>query len=116
MIKISPIKKQRQGFEAQPEMVGKYINEYLYSDVNPVGRIVGIKSKTILYVQPVVATRNKTEMEMIPGGFSYHCTNNRAQEWEYEEQGDIIEVKMTTGRYDWKRIVDAPRKFYDYNF
>lgn len=97
-------------------MVGKYINEYLYSDVNPIGKIVGIKSKTILYVQPIVATKNKTEMEFIPGGFSAHCTNNRSQEWEYEEQGEIIEVKMTTGRYDWKRIADAPRKFYDYNF
>jgi hypothetical protein len=44
MIEISPIKKQRQGFEAQPEMVGKYINEYLYSDVNPVAQITVLKS------------------------------------------------------------------------
>ena len=106
----------RTTFTATEDMIGKYINEVLYSDVNPIGKIVGIKSKTILYVQPVVAIENKTKMDFVPGGFSFHCTNNRSQEWIFEEQGDIIEVKMTLGRYDWKRISDSPRKFYDYNF
>jgi len=106
----------RTTFTATEDMIGKYINEYLYSDVNPVGKIVGIKSKTILYVQPIEATKNKTEMEFIPGGFSAHCTNNGAQEWEFEEVGEVVEMRMTLGRYDWRKIADAPRKHYDYNF
>lgn len=106
----------RRGFTATEDMIGKYINEVLYSDVNPIGKIVGIKSKTILYVQPIVAVENKTKMNFIPGGFSAHCTNNYSQEWIFEEQGDVIEVKMTVGKYDYKRISDSPRKFYDYNF
>ena len=106
----------RTTFTATEDMIGKYINEYLYSDVNPVGKIVGIKSKTILYVQPIEATKNKTEMEFIPGGFSAHCTNNSAQEWEFEEVGEVVEMRMTLGLYDWRKIADAPRKHYDYNF
>ena len=106
----------RKSFTATEDMIGKYINEVLYSDVNPIGKIVGIKSKTILYVQPVVAVENKTKMDFVPGGFSFHCTNNRAQEWIFEEQGDVIEVKMSTSKYNFKRISDNPRKFYDYNF
>ena len=26
---------------AEPSLIGKYINEYLWSDVNPVGKIIG---------------------------------------------------------------------------
>ena len=59
----------RKTFTANEDMIGKYINEYLYSDINPIGKIVGIKSKTILYVQPIEATENKTKMDFVPGGF-----------------------------------------------
>lgn len=106
----------RRGFTATEDMIGKYINEVLYTDVNPIGKIVGIKSKTILYVQPIEATENKTKMDFVPGGFSFHCTNNRAQEWEFKEVGEVVEMRMTLGRYDYRRISDRPRKYYDYNF
>jgi hypothetical protein len=106
----------RNTFTATEDMIGKYINEYLYTDVNPIGKIVGIKSKTILYVQPIEATENKTKMEFIPGGFSLHCTNNSEQKWEFKEVGEVVEMRMTVGRHDFRRISDSPRKYYDYNF
>ena len=32
--------------EANNELIGKYVNQVLWSDVDPVGKIVGIKGKT----------------------------------------------------------------------
>lgn len=109
------MRKPRKTFTATEDMIGKYINTHLYTDVIPVGKIVGIKSKTVFLIQPIKATKNKTKMEFIPGGFAGHCTNQWAQEWEYEETGTIKEFKMSVNdRYN--RISDHPINYYDYNF
>ena len=69
-------------FEVTPALIGKYINQVLYTDVNPVGKIIGIKGKTKVIIQPVEAGPNKAKMEYIPGGFVGHCYNQNEQEYD----------------------------------
>jgi hypothetical protein len=102
-------------FQSSEEMIGKYINRHGYSDVDPIGKIVGIKSKTILYVQPIEAGDNKTKMEWVSGGFAGHCVNQWAQSYDFTEVGDVFEMKMSNGNRSY-RISDRPIKYYDYNF
>ena len=108
--------QKKASFQTTPDMIGKYINRILYTDREPLGKIVGIKSKTILYVQRVSASENKTKMNFHIGGFSAHCDNNWAQEYDYIEEDEIIEIRMTLGRNGGMRICDRPMKYYDYNF
>ena len=117
MITLTPVKRER--LVATPDLIGKYINEVLWSDVNPVGQIVDIKGKTTLIVARVTADHNKTKMEYIPGGFAGHCTNMYDQDWEFTlHENDLFEVNYS--RTNFKKrfyaIYDYPRKFYDYNF
>lgn len=99
-------------------LVGMYINEHLYSDVNPVAKIVGVKSQTIVYVQAVKAGENKTEMEFTPGGFSRHCLNNSAQRYDFTLDEQVEEMRLTNTVLKDKMYVisDKPKKYYDYNF
>jgi hypothetical protein len=109
------MRKARKTFTVTEDMVGKYINQHLYTDVIPVGKIVGIKSKTVVLLQPITATKNKTKMEFVVGGFAGHCVNQYAQDWDFEEYGEVKEFKIAANdRYN--RISDAPIHYYDYNF
>jgi hypothetical protein len=101
-----------------PEMVGKYINTYLWSDVNPLGKIMGIKGKTQLILARVHATRDESvKMEFIPGGFSAHCTNNHSQKWIYSvDEADTFTVRISKSFLQRNRIEDSPYHFYDFNF
>ena len=100
------------------EMVGKFINEYLWSDVNPRGKIVGVKSKTQLILARVHVTRDEsTQMNFIPGGFSAHCTNNHAQKWIYTvDESDTFTVRISKSFLRRNRIEENPYHFYDFNF
>ena len=100
------------------ELIGKYINRCLYTDAYPVGKIVGIKGKTKVLIQPVKASKNKTKMMISAGGFAGHCINNRNQEYDFYEQGEVYEERLSNTKlknYSW-RVQDAPSKFHDYNF
>ena len=100
------------------ELIGKYINQVLWSDVNPVGKIVGIKGKTKVLIQPVRASKNKAKMEFVPGGFSAVCLNQDEQHYDYMELGEVFETTLSRARMKrafWS-IGDAPYKRYDYNF
>jgi hypothetical protein len=109
---------KKEKFIVTEELIGKYINQYLWSDVNPVGKIVGVKGKTKVIIQPVVASENLTKMEFIPGGFSAHCTNMYDQKYEFREEGEVFELSLSNS--SMKRthlgIADHPSRFYDYNF
>ena len=105
----------RKSFITEESMIGKYINRYLYSDVQPVGKIVGIKSKTILLIQPVYASKNKTKMEFEVGGFSAVCTNQSEQQYDFIEKGEVFELRMSVNS-GGLRIDEKPRYYYDYNF
>jgi len=105
-------------FLVTPSLIGKYINQVLWSDVNPVGKIVGIKGKTKVLIQPVEAGPNKSKMEWISGGFAGHCVNQYEQEYDFVEVGEVFEASISNSslRSRYWRIGDSPRKFYDYNF
>ncbi len=111
--------KRRIPFETmRDDLVGKYINRHLYTDSYPVGKIVGIKGKDTVFIQPVVAGENKTKMDFIPGGFGAHCTNNRDQSYDFSECGEVFKERLTFSKlekYSWY-IDNAPTKHYDYNF
>jgi len=104
--------------ELTSDLIGKYINRVLFSDVDPVGKIVGIKGKTKVLIQPVEASENKTKMNFEPGGFSVVCTNQYKQSYDFTEVGEVFEVSLSNSSMKkrfWK-LSETPRKFYDYNF
>lgn len=111
--------KRRIPFETmRDELVGKYINRVLWTDAYPVGKIVGIKGKDTVFIQPIVAGENKTEMEFIAGGYGAHCTNNQDQSYDFKEVGEVFTERLTFTKlenYSWY-IQDGPSKHYDYNF
>ncbi len=111
--------KRRIPFETmRDDLVGKYVNRLLWTDADPVGKIVGVKGKDTVIIQPIVAGKNKNKMEFIAGGFGAHCTNNREQSYDFEEAGEAFEERLTftkLEKYSWY-IHDAPTKHYDYNF
>jgi hypothetical protein len=104
--------------EANNELIGKYVNQVLWSDVNPEGKIVGIKGKTKILSQPVYASENKTKMEFISGGFAGHCVNQYNQSYEFYEHGEVFEANYSKSslKKNYWSIDNNPRKFYDYNF
>ena len=105
-------------FVVTPELIGKYINRGLFTDIDPVGKIVGIKGKTTVLIQPIQASRNLTEMKFNPGGFAGHCVNQDEQSYEFTEVGEVSEVKLSNTfmkNFRWY-IHNEPRKYYDYNF
>ena len=105
-------------FQVTPELIGKYINQVLWSDVNPIGKIVGVKGKTKVLIQPVEAGPNKAKMEYIPGGFAGHCVNQYDQQYDFSEVGEVFEASLSNSsmKRNFWRIGDNPRKFYDFNF
>jgi hypothetical protein len=113
--KLKTPNSMRASFSTSEDLIGKYINRHGYSDIDPVGKIVGIKSKTIVFVQPVVAGENKTKMEWVAGGFAGHCVNQHAQSYDFTEEGEVFEMRLSSGDR-CHRISEKPIKYYDYNF
>jgi hypothetical protein len=102
------------------DLIGKYINQYLWSDVNPVGKIIAIKGKTKVLIQRVEAGENKRmkDMTFVQGGFVGTYIDQYKQDYDFQEQGEPYWATLSkTGmkRRFWS-IADAPCKFYDYNF
>ncbi len=112
------MKKESTRLTATSELIGKYINRRLWTDVVPEGMVVGIKGKTTLILAHVHVERNEDiKMNFIPGGFSAHCTNNYAQEWIFTvDKSNLREFKFTKGNMHRCSIEDSPRYFYDFNF
>ncbi len=100
------------------ELIGKYINTYLWSDVNPLGKIVGVKGKSTLILARVNYKRDESvKMDFVPGGFSAHCTNNHSQKWLYTvDETDTFTVRLSKTFLKRNRIQDNPYHFYDFNF
>jgi hypothetical protein len=98
------------------ELIGKYLNHIGYSDVNPIGKVIGTKGKTIAIVKRVIAEEQVTKLQWITGGFSGICTNQCNQEWKYEETEEVFEVRLSKQYLKSVSIDENPRKFYDYNF
>ena len=100
------------------ELIGKYLNRVLWSDVDPIGKIIGVKGKHKVIVQRVEAGENKVKMDFVKGGFSAVCLNNYSQEYDFFETDEIFEVSISKTNMEKRfiRINDKPRKHYDYNF
>ena len=126
MITLTPIapkkRKGRTTMHVDESMIGKYINRVLWSDVYPVGKVVGIQGKSTLICIKVTASENLTPMEdlgFVAGGFHGTYMNQRAQRYEFTEHPDEV-FKLRYGKAMRKKhflhLCDAPSKFYDYNF
>jgi len=98
------------------EIIGKYLNQYLWTDINPIGKVIGSRGKSIVIVQKVVADKQKTKLEWVVGGFAGHCVNQHAQKWEYELTDEIFEIRLSKKFLKRVGISDFPHKYYDYNF
>jgi len=104
---------------ATPDLIGKYLNLHLYTDIYPIGKIIGIKGKSTVILAKVTHEKDpEFKLEIIPGGFSGHCVNNDEQKWIYHVDETVTkEKKLTVGSL--KRglyISDTPLYHYDYNF
>ena len=111
------MKNQNQN-QDKANLIGKYVNRVLYSDVDPVGKIVEIKGKYKAILRVVIASENKIKMDFVVGGFSAHCLNNNHQEYDFFETDELIEISLsdTNMKNSFFRIGEKPRKYYDYNF
>ena len=106
----------------------KYMNEYLYSDINPY-EVVGEITEKYFMIRPMKCTVKKYSLEkmresFVPGGFLGH-TDNSLQEWKIEsdESAPTIFVRLRKDGYWYMtggsikfHLSDKPIKFHDYNF
>ena len=100
-----------------------FANHHGYSDVHPY-EVVRVVSGKTLEVRAMDTGENKTELQFVAGGFSAHCTNNYAQDYDYTSNPENHVFRIRSSKAgDWKDkhgrrfvISDAPSKFYDYNF
>lgn len=100
-----------------------FANKYGYSDVHPY-EVVCVVSEKTLEVRSMNAERDPGfKLEVVPGGFVGHVTNNQDQRWQITQDPDAPVVRIRLTRKGWAdkygnifRLADAPRKFYDYNF
>lgn len=99
-----------------PELIGKYLNRYGWSDVNPIGKIIGLVGKSSVLVQRVEAGENKTKMDFVSGGFAGVCINQGSQCYDFSETEETFKVRISKSLLKNIRIQDAPVKYYDYNF
>lgn len=107
----------RATIQVQGEMIGKYLNHYGWSDIEPRGKIIGTKGKTILIIKRIVSIRDESiKLEFIPGGFSAHCVNQSQQKWVFLDTEFIEEIRISHALLKHNKIEDQPRKYYDYNF
>jgi len=99
---------------------GKYFTETGYSQSYP---WVEIKrtAKTVTLAKVNIAPDPEWKPEMIPGGFSAHCTNQSDQTWLYDgyDMSNTRTIRMTKKGWAHKGtryIEDRAVEFYDYNF
>jgi len=104
--------------KAVEEMIGKYLNYYGWSDVHPMGKIIGVRKSSILVLAHVSAVRDENvKMEYIPGGFAGHCVNNHQQKWIFTvDESQTTEVRLSAKLLKNHKIENFPNSFYDYNF
>ena len=104
----------------------RYANQYLYSDIVPF-EVTRVVSDRTIDVRRMISVRDPSwKPEIIPGGFSGHCTNNTEQRWFFESDPTfhITRIRRSKkGANLWRDkygnnyvLSDAPRRFHDYNF
>lgn len=120
--------KSKQRYHFLMALEKKYMNEYLWSDVNPY-EVIEERSDKCFVIRSMKATlteeaKKELQESFVPGGFVGHFDNS-AQEWKYESDPDgvVVVVRRWNDGY-WHqpgspikfKLSDAPLKVYDYNF
>lgn len=107
----------------------QYANQICYSDVRA-HEIVRIISETCIEIRRLATQRDNFTPQYIPGGFSVHCTNDRAQRWTFSSDPaqEIIRIRLSKARDPRKAgrwfdrsghkfiVEDMPHEYYDHNF
>ena len=100
-----------------------YANRCGYTDVHPY-EVVRIISDKCIEIREMITGDNKVKMEITPGGFFGHVTNQNKQEYDFTSNPDSPPIRIRLHKDTWWRskhgerfyISDKPRKFHDYNF
>lgn len=101
--------------------IGDGVNERCYSDIHSWTVIAMSPSAKTLTIQRDKATRID-DPEFVAGGFSAHCTNNRALKYDIEPDtdGETTKARLRNDGSYWttggRRIEPGRFEFYDYNF
>ena len=100
-----------------------HANKSGYSDVEPyeIVRVVSPKTIELRYMDAELDKDWKPEI--IVGGFSGHCTNQRSQKYSYKSNPDhgVMRARLRKdgyfhSAYGRHHLNTEPYKFYDYNF
>lgn len=111
--------KSKKSVEVNPDMIGKYVNRHLYSDIIPSGKIIGISGKHTLILAKVHHELDPNwKPETVIGGFSGITLNNHSQSYTYTvDESDTFKIRWSQKAIkSGIRIEDSPIYFYDYNF
>lgn len=93
-----------------------------YSDRTACTIVAVSKSGKTISLQPDHAELDNWKPEMIPGGFSAHCSNNHSQRYRYQPNptAEVIKARIRKdGSYrtsGGQRVIQGRHHFYDYNF
>lgn len=101
----------------------KYANLCMYSDVTPYEIVRVISDKTIEIREMDAELAPGERPEIIPGGFSGHCTNQRSLKYVITSnpENKVIRARLRKdgdyhSPYGRHILSEEPRRFYDYNF
>jgi hypothetical protein len=99
-------------------LVGQYISQRMYTDIRILGRIVGIKGKATLIVEPMFTTKQQTKLNFVQGGFLANCSNQADQKWGFVigENAEPMTVRVTSNFTRQYVVSEKPCHYYDYNF
>lgn len=99
--------------------VRNYCNYLGYSDIHPF-EVVRVVSSSCVEIRQMDTIQTKFPKDFHVGGFSAHCSDMHAQEYNYisNENNNVIRIKKTKKGWGQGRYVmsNFPQKFYDYNF
>ena len=109
-------KENQMKNQPNQELIGKYVSMRLWTDVQIIGIIIGVRGKSIIEIQKMEATKQTEKLDFHIGGFSAHCSNNYNQKWEFAEIEGKEEMRLGKSFEKRYSITESPRHFYDYNF
>ena len=97
-----------------------YFTEKGYSQTYPWVQVART-AKTVTLHKVNVQADPEWKPEIIPGGFSGHCTNQSEQTWLFGGIDAEREITIRMTNRGWERrgamfIENVAREFYDYNF
>ena len=100
-----------------------YANLMMYTDIVPFEIINVISAQTIEIRRMDSKINNKEDLQFQSGGFSAHCINNHAQQYDITSNEDmpIIRARLRKDGYfhscSGRHSIDnGPSKHYDFNF